>query len=124
VNARKAPKLDPTAYIFYRPLPDKKLKTLDLLKFALRGHFKELIVILLTGIVTTVLGMLTPTATAILMDNAIPDAKRELLVQIALGSVGCCLGGSYLSTHPRRLPSSGWKPSQTPPLKRRCGIGC
>ena len=94
VNARKAPKLDPTAYIFYRPLPDKKLKTLDLLKFALRGHFKELIVILLTGIVTTVLGMLTPTATAILMDNAIPDAKRELLVQIALGLLAAALGGA------------------------------
>ncbi|KAB8330853.1 NHLP bacteriocin export ABC transporter permease/ATPase subunit [Scytonema tolypothrichoides VB-61278] len=92
VNARSASKLAPHAYVFYRPLPDKKLKTLDMLKFALRGHFRELIVILLTGIATTVLGMLTPTATAILIDNAIPDAKRELLLQIAFGLLAAAFG--------------------------------
>ncbi|NJM71731.1 MAG: NHLP bacteriocin export ABC transporter permease/ATPase subunit [Scytonema sp. RU_4_4] len=94
VTARSAPKLDPSACVFYRPLPDKKLKTLDMLKFALRGHLRELIVILLTGIAITVLGMLTPTATAILIDNAIPDAKRELLVQIALGLLAAAFGES------------------------------
>jgi NHLM bacteriocin system ABC transporter ATP-binding protein len=92
VNARNAAKLSPTACVFYRPLPDKKLKTLDLLKFALRGHFKEIVVIVLTGIAIALLGMLTPTATAILIDNAIPDAKRELLVQISLGLLAAAFG--------------------------------
>ncbi|MBP5972228.1 NHLP bacteriocin export ABC transporter permease/ATPase subunit [Brasilonema sp. CT11] len=94
VNTRSAPKLNPSACVFYRPLPDKKLKTLDMLRFALRGHLRELIIILLTGIATTLLGMLTPTATAILIDNAIPDAKRELLLQIGFGLLAAAFGES------------------------------
>lgn len=94
VDARSAAKLAPTAYMFYRPLPEKDLKTWNLLQFALRGHFKELIVVLLTGILATLLGMLTPQATAILIDNAIPDADRELLVQIAAGLLAAAFGGT------------------------------
>lgn len=93
VDARSAATLAPTAYIFYRPFP-KKLKTLNLLQFALRGHFKELILVLLTGIAATLLGMLTPQATAILIDNAIPDANRGLLLQIALGLSATAFGAA------------------------------
>ncbi|QSJ16782.1 NHLP bacteriocin export ABC transporter permease/ATPase subunit [Nostoc sp. UHCC 0702] len=93
VDARIAAALATTAYVFYRPLPNKELKTLDLLKFALQGHYKELIVILLTGISVTLLGMLTPQATAILIDKAIPDANRGLLSQIAFGLVAAAFGG-------------------------------
>lgn len=92
INARTAPKLAPTGWVFYSPLPDKKLKILDLLGFALRGHYKELFVILLSGVATTILGMLTPGATAILIDNAIPDANRLLLLQIALGLSAAAFG--------------------------------
>ncbi|BAY50289.1 ABC transporter-related protein (plasmid) [Scytonema sp. HK-05] len=93
VDSHSAALLTSTAYTFYRPLPEK-IKTLSLLQFALRGHFKELIVILLTGITVTLLGMLTPQATAILIDNAIPDANRGLLVQIALGLLVTAFGGA------------------------------
>lgn len=93
LNIRSAATLVPTAYTFYRPLPEN-LKTLNLLQFALRGHFKELIVVLLTGIAVTLLGMLTPQATAILIDNAIPDANGQLLVQIALGLLAAAFGGT------------------------------
>lgn len=86
--------LFPTAYTFYRPLPDKELKTLDLVRFALRGHFHELILILLTGILVTLLGMLTPQATAILIDNAIPSADRGLLAQLALGLFATAFGST------------------------------
>jgi NHLM bacteriocin system ABC transporter ATP-binding protein len=93
VDAHRAATLALTAYTFYRPLPEN-LKALELLRFALRGHFKELLVVLLTGIAVTLLGMLTPQATAILIDNAIPDAKRGLLVQIALGLLAAAFGGT------------------------------
>ncbi|OUL19031.1 NHLP bacteriocin export ABC transporter permease/ATPase subunit [Nostoc sp. RF31YmG] len=92
VDARSAAKLAPTAYAFYRPLPEKKLKLQDLVQFAVRGHEKELVLILVTGVCTTVLGMLTPQATAILIDNAIPDANRTLLIQIALGLLAAAFG--------------------------------
>lgn len=85
--------LAPTAYTFYRPLP-VTLKPTDLLRFALRGHYKELIVILLAGIAATLVGMVTPQATAILIDQAIPNADQQILVQIGLGLFATALGAA------------------------------
>lgn len=92
VNAEVAATLTPVAYMFYRPLPDKALKTLELLRFALKGCVKDLLVILVTGIAATLLGMFTPQATAMLIDNAIPDADRGLLLQVGLGLLVVALG--------------------------------
>lgn len=75
----------PVAYMFYRSLPDKALQAFDLLQFAFKGGQKDLIVIIFTGILVTLLGMLAPQATAIIMDSAIPDSDRGLLLQIGLG---------------------------------------
>jgi len=83
-NEKIAATLSPTAYTFYRPLP-KNLQILSLLGFALRGHSQELFTLLFAGITTTLLGMITPQAIAILIDYAIPDADRVLLFQLALG---------------------------------------
>lgn len=85
VNAEGAATLAPAAYMFYRPLPDIPLKALALLRFALRSCGRDLLVIVLTGIAATLLGMLTPQATAILIDSAIPDSNRGLLLQVGLG---------------------------------------
>lgn len=92
VDDKSAAKLIPNGYTFYRPFPEKKFQILDLLQFALRGHVKELIFIMAAGVITTLLGMITPQATAVLIDNAIPDANRQLLVQIALGLFAATLG--------------------------------
>ncbi|ARV59855.1 NHLP bacteriocin export ABC transporter permease/ATPase subunit [Nostocales cyanobacterium HT-58-2] len=92
-DEKTAANLSPTAYTFYRPLPEN-LKALNLLQFALRGHFKELFTVLFAGIATTVLGMITPQATAILIDHAIPDADRLLLVQLACGLLATTLGAT------------------------------
>ncbi|MEH2208549.1 MAG: NHLP bacteriocin export ABC transporter permease/ATPase subunit [Nostoc sp.] len=94
IDAQIAAALAKTAYAFYRPLPDKKLKTFDLLQFALQGHYKELIIVLVMGITISLLGMLTPQATAILIDKAIPDANRGLLSQIAIALVAAAFGGT------------------------------
>jgi ATP-binding cassette subfamily C protein len=51
-----------------------------------------LLVILITGIAVTLLGMLTPQATAIIIDNAIPDSDRGLLLQVGLGLLVAALG--------------------------------
>ncbi|MBD2412435.1 NHLP family bacteriocin export ABC transporter peptidase/permease/ATPase subunit [Nostoc calcicola FACHB-3891] len=93
VDAHIAAALASTAYTFYRPLPNKQLKTFDLLQFAVQGHYKELIAILVMGITISLLGMLTPQATAILIDKAIPDANRGLLSQVAIGLVATAFGG-------------------------------
>lgn len=51
-------------------------------------------VVLTAGIATTLLGMITPQATAILIDSAIPDADRGLLVQIALALLATAFGST------------------------------
>ncbi|MGB3636639.1 MAG: NHLP bacteriocin export ABC transporter permease/ATPase subunit, partial [Rivularia sp. (in: cyanobacteria)] len=85
--------LSPTAYTFYRPLPTK-LNITSLLQFAVKGHYRELFTIFAAGIATTSIGMITPQATAILIDNAIPDANKSLLYQIALGLIATTFGGT------------------------------
>ncbi|MFN6539978.1 MAG: NHLP bacteriocin export ABC transporter permease/ATPase subunit [Nostoc sp. EkiNYC01] len=94
VDEQSAATLCTTAYVFYRPLPDKNLKTWDILLFALKGHYKDLVIILLSAIAVSLLGMVTPQATAILIDNAVPDSDRGLLLQIALGLCATAFGGT------------------------------
>lgn len=84
--------LEPLAYMFYRSFPDKTLKALEVIKFAIRGRSKDLIVVFFAGIVGTLLGMLTPQATGIIIDKAIPDADRGLLLQIGLGLLAASFG--------------------------------
>lgn len=92
VDARNALTLAPVAYMFYRSLPDKVLNAGDLFRFALKNRGRDLLVIFLTGIAATLLGMLTPHATAILIDNAIPDSNRGLLLQVGLGLLVAAFG--------------------------------
>jgi NHLM bacteriocin system ABC transporter ATP-binding protein len=92
VNAQIASTLNPVAYMFYRSLPNKALKALELLQFALKNRGRDLVVIILASIAITLLGMLTPQATAILIDSAIPDSDQSLLLQVGLGLLVAALG--------------------------------
>lgn len=94
VDRHNAATLAAVGYTFYRPLP-LVLKTYSLLQFAMRGHLKERLIILGTGILGALLGMVTPQATGILIDHAIPDANRDLLVQIGLGLMATAFGSLF-----------------------------
>ena len=86
--------LDPVAYVFYRPLPEGDLNALSFLRFALYGRQRDLITLLLTGVAATLLAMLVPQATAVLVDNAIPNGNTTLLTQIGLGLLATAFGGA------------------------------
>jgi NHLM bacteriocin system ABC transporter ATP-binding protein len=92
VDEQIAATLVPVAYMFYRSLPDKVLQAVDIFRFTLKGRKQDLLVILFTGIAVTLLGMITPSATAIIVDNAIPDSDRGLLLQIGLGLLVAAFG--------------------------------
>lgn len=94
VTAEVAACLNPVAHMFYRSLPDRPIKAPALLQFALRGCTWDLVVIGLTGIAASLLGMLTPQATAILIDSAIPDSDRGLLLQVGLGLMVAAIGAA------------------------------
>ncbi len=92
VNARTISQLSPVAYMLYRPLPDRLAKSADVLKFAIHGRIRDLILMLVLGVAGSLIGMLVPQATGILIDKAIPDAQRGLLFQIGLGLVAVSFG--------------------------------
>ena len=92
VTRRIALQLDPVAYTFYRPFPEKPLNFWELLKFSLRGLGLDVITIVLMGVLAALVGMVVPQATGILMDRAIPDANRNLLLQIGLALFAASFG--------------------------------
>ncbi|WP_341530333.1 NHLP bacteriocin export ABC transporter permease/ATPase subunit [Nostoc sp. UHCC 0302] len=92
VNNDTAKQLAPFAYVFYRPLPMENVTAIDLLQFAFKGNIQEIAIVLLMGAVGALVGMLTPLATAILIDSIIPDANKVLLVQISFGLLAASFG--------------------------------
>jgi NHLM bacteriocin system ABC transporter ATP-binding protein len=92
VDAKTLRELAPEAVVFYRPLPDGRLGLRDLFRFALHGRGRDLALVAFAGIVITLLGMVTPQATAVLMDQALPDANRRLLFEIGAGLLAAAVG--------------------------------
>lgn len=92
IDETVANQLEPTATVFYRPLPDGQLNAWKLLQFAFHGRQRDLWMILLTGVVTSLLGMAIPQATAVLIDNAIPYGSRGILLQIGLALLAVAFG--------------------------------
>jgi NHLM bacteriocin system ABC transporter ATP-binding protein len=92
VDAETARLISPVAFSFYRPFPERALKTLDIARFAMRGRARDAITLLAMGGLTSLLGMVIPQATGILIDNAIPDGNRGLIFQVALGLVAVAFG--------------------------------
>ena len=86
--------ISPEAYMFYRPLPPLVYKATEVFRFGVEGYEKELIAIFVFGIIGTLLGMVTPQATAMLINNAIPDSDRVLLWQIGLALFAAAFGKS------------------------------
>lgn len=94
VDARINAQLDSQAYMLYRPLPQKLQSGLGLLKFGFQGQIKDIITIVVLGIAITLLGMVAPQATGLLIDSAIPDADRGLLFQIGLAPIAATFGSA------------------------------
>lgn len=92
VNRHTAAKLAPIAYTFYRPFPNKELTVWDVLQFTFRGHNADFSKILLVGVIATLFGMVTPQITGMLIDYAIPDTNRQLLIQMGLGLFATSFG--------------------------------
>ncbi|MGH7999415.1 MAG: NHLP bacteriocin export ABC transporter permease/ATPase subunit [Brasilonema sp.] len=63
-------------------------------QFGIKGYEKDIILVLVTGIIGTLLGMVVPQATALLVDNAIPDSDLSLLWQIGLALLAIAFGRS------------------------------
>lgn len=87
-----AANINSEAYIFYRPLPQVIDRAFEVFKFGIKGYQTETIKVIIVGILGTILGMAVPQATAILINQAIPNGDRLLLLQLALGLLAVSFG--------------------------------
>lgn len=74
-----AASLEPFAFCFYRSLPTRVLRGVDLIRFGFRGSRRDLVIVLLMGVLGGLLGLLTPLATGLLFDTnqAFADRRRQ-----------------------------------------------
>ncbi|MCZ9351797.1 NHLP bacteriocin export ABC transporter permease/ATPase subunit [Streptomyces mutabilis] len=84
VEKANAEEFEPRAVMFYRPLPERRLSPLRLLRFCLQGTRRDLAGLLLAGLVTVALGALVPVATGRVLGEFVPKAQTELIVQVCL----------------------------------------
>jgi NHLM bacteriocin system ABC transporter ATP-binding protein len=84
VGRKAAASLEPFAWVFYRPFPERSLSLYDLLIFGLRGAQSDLTTIFLMGIGSGLLAILTPLATGLIFDQLIPGADRSGITAAAL----------------------------------------
>ncbi|GHE06020.1 NHLP bacteriocin export ABC transporter permease/ATPase subunit [Streptomyces alanosinicus] len=84
IEKANAEEFEPRAVMFYRPLPDKALSPLGLLRFSLSGTRGDLVALLLAGLVTVVIGALVPVATGKVLGEFVPRAQEGLIVQVCL----------------------------------------
>ena len=97
VSAETAAMLELKAVRFYRRLPDQVTSVWQLPRWALRGRLSDLIAVAALSLVITLLGMLVPQATALVVDNAIPDANQRLVAEIGLAMVLAAFGMALFS---------------------------
>jgi NHLM bacteriocin system ABC transporter ATP-binding protein len=84
IEKANAEEFEPRAVMFYRPLPDRRLGPLGLLRFSLAGTRADLLHLLLAGLVTVVIGALVPIATGKVLGEYVPRAQVGLIVQVCL----------------------------------------
>ncbi|WP_369142170.1 NHLP bacteriocin export ABC transporter permease/ATPase subunit [Streptomyces sp. R44] len=91
VGRSSAEEFAPRAVMFYRPLPDRPLGVLRLLRFSVRGTRAELRDLLLGGLVAVALGALVPVATGKVLGTYVPAAETGLIVQAGVAIIATSL---------------------------------
>lgn len=84
IEKANAEEFEPRAVMFYRPLPDRALSPLRLLRFSMRGTRGDLTNLLISGLITVAIGALVPIATGKVLGEFVPKAQTGLIVQFCL----------------------------------------
>ncbi|MGW2931740.1 NHLP bacteriocin export ABC transporter permease/ATPase subunit [Streptomyces sp. NPDC001156] len=84
IEKANAAEFESRAVMFYRPLPDRRLGPFGLLRFSMRGTGGDLWGLVLSGLVTVVIGALVPIATGKVLGEFVPKAEEGLIVQVCL----------------------------------------
>ncbi|MEV7890227.1 NHLP bacteriocin export ABC transporter permease/ATPase subunit [Streptomyces sp. NPDC002817] len=84
IEKANAEEFEPRAVMFYRPLPERRLSPLRLLRFSMQGMGGDLTNLLLSGLVTVAIGAIVPIATGQILGEFVPKAQTNLIVQVCL----------------------------------------
>ena len=79
LDAKSALQLDRTAHQFYRPFPDLPIKGFDLIRFGMKGCFRDIMLLIFVGIAGGLLTTLVPLLTGIIFDRVIPISDFQQL---------------------------------------------
>lgn len=85
VDEDTARRLAPFAFAFYRRFEPQALGTRAVLRFAIEHARADVGVILATGLLAALVGLLTPVATGRLIDRAIPAGSASMALAIVAG---------------------------------------
>ncbi len=94
MSAEIAATLSPFAYTFYRGFPSGALTARDLISFGSRGLAPDFYTVVVMGIMTGVLGAASPFLTGQIIDQAIPQGERSLLIQLGGGMLLTAIAGA------------------------------
>ena len=84
LNAATATGIGPMALMFYRAFDNEVITVKKLVLFGLQGTTVDLWRVLIFGVLGGLLGLLTPTATGLLIDGVIPSANANQLLQMVM----------------------------------------
>lgn len=97
LTSRLADELRSEAVTLYRPLPEGKLKLTDLFTFSLGRRGRDLLLVILTGLAATLLGMVPALTMRVLMDDVVPEGNRALLYQLGGVLLAAAFGRTIFS---------------------------
>ncbi|MET8101100.1 NHLP bacteriocin export ABC transporter permease/ATPase subunit [Streptomyces sp. NPDC005236] len=84
VEKANAAEFEQRAVMFYRPLPERRMGPLRLLRFCLTGTGGDLRNLAISSLVTVAIGALVPIATGRVLGSYVPKAEHGLIVQVCL----------------------------------------
>ncbi len=84
VDSVVAKEISSSAYVLYKPFPATVVRATELLRMGLQGSGFDLFVAVAAGFCAGLLALLVPMATAVVLDDVIPNAERSQLLQYTL----------------------------------------
>lgn len=93
VSEKVAATLSANAYMIYRPLPSKRLKIRDIIKYCSKSiNLRDVVWLIVLTLATSLIGLLTPRISQSIYDEFIPLGTTAILFQI-----GCVLASFMLA---------------------------
>ncbi len=96
VTDENASKINVTAYMLYKPMASKRISLKALFKFVFwsKKVFSDFGFFILLGFVSAIVSLFIPELTRVFMDSIIPQAARNMAVQISFLVLVCMLSAS------------------------------